>query len=116
MTSENQFEHPCQGQQAHDEYDRDNPQNNFHFLFPSLIKHFSCKQYRQKNMSCCFTQGSTAHKFSRFRFYLCSEITIATPLFTGPLSSFYRLLLAKIQAVRHALVVMRLKMSREEIL
>ncbi|ELP23640.1 hypothetical protein F385_3365 [Pantoea agglomerans 299R] len=32
--SENQFEHPCQGQQADDKDNRDNPQNNFHFLFP----------------------------------------------------------------------------------
>jgi hypothetical protein len=109
MTSENQFEHPCQGQQAHDKNDRDNPQNNFHFLSPSLIKDFSCNQYRQKNLSRRFTQRSTGHKFSRFGFYLCSAITIATPPITGPLTSFYSPCLAKIQTARQALIVMRVK-------
>lgn len=38
--SENHFENPCQGQQAHDKNDRDNPQNNFHFLSPHQLKTF----------------------------------------------------------------------------
>ena len=107
--SKNQFEHPCQGQQADDKDNRNNPQNNFHFLFPSLIRHVSCRQYRQEYLSCRFTHVLTGQKFINPALYLLSETAIATPNFILPLCSFYTPLLAKIYAARQASIVMRLE-------
>lgn len=68
LPSENQFEYPCQGQQAYDKDDCDNPQNNFHFLYPSSVKHFPVSSIDRKNCYAASLRGRLFISSATFAF------------------------------------------------